>query len=514
MPNDNTVEIRIGAQLDSSLEASAKQAISAFDAIGASAAESFGAVAPAADTATTAMAQMATAAKQSAATAIESARQAGDEILSNDRIGSDEKLAAARAVWDQLLSGTQLTAQQRIQVERDEAEQESRIGQQATREAEEAARRALATDTEIARLQLEAKKQSLEQEVAAGELSKGQELEQLFELTEARDRATISQELSARSAVDFTTAAYAQMSDEIRKDYARLALDVAEYQRQIAASAAAMARDAAKSWEDANREVIGSEDQLVQGIFRGRETLGRLLEGLARDLVEKEIESDLNYWSERLLLDAEGHATEATGEKAGLLMRALMGQQETALTVEQAGAQMNAQVSAILTANAAKSAAQSEGMAQSIAMGSATIMNDASKAAASTYAAVAEIPIVGPFLAPAAAGAAFAAVAAYDTLTSAAGGQYQVLDDGQLTELHRNEMVMPASIADPMRGFFDGSLAGAREAAAPSATNHYHFNNSYNLSALDMAGMEGVMRRNSAQIMQHARNLARNQVRR
>jgi hypothetical protein len=488
MSNDSTVQITIAASLDPSLAASANAAKAAFDDVGASVAQSFGAVAPAANE------------------AVEAARQASERIVANDRIGE---------AWDQLLAGSRLSAQQRAQAARDEAQEETQIQEQATRAAGEEARRSLATSSEIARLQLEAKKQALGEEVAAGQLSRAQELEQLLALTEAADRARIAQEVTARSALDFTTAAYAAMTDEIRKDYAKLALDIAEYQRQIAANSEATAKEATRSWEDANREVIGSEDQFVQGIFHGRQKMGQLLEGLARDLVQKEIESDLNYWSERLLLDAEGHATEATGEKAGLLMRTMIGQQETAQTIGQATAQTNAEIAGVTTANAAKSAAQSQGMAQSVAMGSATIMNDASKAAASAYAAVADIPIVGPFLAPAAAGAAFAAVSAYDTLTSAEGGQYRVMDDGQLTELHRNEMVMPAGIADPMRDFFanfDGSVAGAG-GAAPS-THHYHFNNSYNLSALDSAGMENVMRRNSAQMTRFARNIARNQVRR
>lgn len=59
---------------------------------------------------------------------------------------------------------------------------------------------------------------------------------------------------------------------------------------------------------------------------------------------------------------------------------------------------------------AAKAAATAEGSAVEVAAGSAHIMNDAYEAAAGAYKAVVGIPIIGPFLAPIAAGVAFAAV--------------------------------------------------------------------------------------------------------
>src|SRR5262249_55515160 len=61
-------------------------------------------------------------------------------------------------------------------------------------------------------------------------------------------------------------------------------------------------------------------------------------------------------------------------------------------------------------------------------------------------------PIIGPIMAPIAAAAAFAGTMA---LGSAEGGQYLVPGD-QLTMLHRNEMVLPAGVADRMRGVIDG----------------------------------------------------------
>jgi hypothetical protein len=107
----------------------------------------------------------------------------------------------------------------------------------------------------------------------------------------------------------------------------------------------------------------------------------------------------------------------------------------------------------------ADSAAAAGKVAQAAA-GSATVFGDANKAASGAYSAVAGIPIVGPILAPAAAVAAFAAVMAYDVF-SAEGGFDIPAGLNPVTQLHEREMVLPASIAEPLRaGLGTGNRAG------------------------------------------------------
>lgn len=98
----------------------------------------------------------------------------------------------------------------------------------------------------------------------------------------------------------------------------------------------------------------------------------------------------------------------------------------------------------------------------------AQIAHAAGVAAARVYASIAAIPYVGPFLAPAAAAAALAAVVMIGkSLFSAEGGQVEVGEDGQLTELHKKEMVLPAWAADPLRKQLrSGSSSGVIGAAA------------------------------------------------
>lgn len=90
----------------------------------------------------------------------------------------------------------------------------------------------------------------------------------------------------------------------------------------------------------------------------------------------------------------------------------------------------------------------------------AQIAAHAAVAAAGAYAALAAIPFVGPFLAPVAAAAALAGVLALGkSIFSAEGGWGEVSHDGATTQLHKKEMVLPASIATPLRAAIaDGSV--------------------------------------------------------
>lgn len=72
------------------------------------------------------------------------------------------------------------------------------------------------------------------------------------------------------------------------------------------------------------------------------------------------------------------------------------------------------------------------------------------EAAAGAYNAVVGIPYVGPILAPIAAGTAFAAVSGFGASVASAAGGWEVPAD-QMALVHKNEMVLPASLSDRIR---------------------------------------------------------------
>jgi hypothetical protein len=150
-------------------------------------------------------------------------------------------------------------------------------------------------------------------------------------------------------------------------------------------------------------------------------------------------------------------------------------------------------------ANQAKVASDTTAESQSTAISSAAalkkIMHSAAVAAAKAYESVSDIPVVGPFLAPVAAAAAFVGVMAFGAIASAAGG-YDVPED-QMAMLHKDEKVLPARFKaglENMSEFFRTAPSGGGGYGSPALalggggsssggdTNHYyggdiHFHN-------------------------------------
>jgi len=101
------------------------------------------------------------------------------------------------------------------------------------------------------------------------------------------------------------------------------------------------------------------------------------------------------------------------------------------------------------------------------------ITNAAAQAGAKAYQAVVGIPIIGPILAPAAAAVAFAGVEAFGgDVASASGGWERVPADDAPALLHRNEMVLPANLAERVRGMTEGGGQGGSQVVHQ---HNYHF---------------------------------------
>jgi hypothetical protein len=150
---------------------------------------------------------------------------------------------------------------------------------------------------------------------------------------------------------------------------------------------------------------------------------------------------------------------------------------------------------------ASRNAIEATGAAQSKALDAATgksqITSAAATGAAKAYQAIVGIPYVGPVLAPIAAGVAFAGIEAFSgMISSARGGWERVPFDGAMTELHKDEMVLPAHIANPMRQMAQKGGQGGG--------NHYHIN------AMDMRSFTEAARRNQGGLAKVMKQAARN----
>ena len=121
------------------------------------------------------------------------------------------------------------------------------------------------------------------------------------------------------------------------------------------------------------------------------------------------------------------------------------------------------------------------------------IMADAKTAAANTYAAVSAIPIVGPFLAPPAAAAAFGAVMAFESFNE--GG---VVNQGGGMHVpilaKQGERVLTPTQTENFH-----SLVNNSQSQRSNVTNHLHYNPTVN--AYDRSGMRSTLQSHSDDIL-------------
>jgi hypothetical protein len=216
-----------------------------------------------------------------------------------------------------------------------------------------------------------------------------------------------------------------------------------------------------------NSQYLSAQDSFISSYLAGQTSLWTAAKQAFAQFLTQEIVADARMWAERALLAAEGQSAINAAEKGGMLFHLFAEATKTGETATQTGEQV-ATVAAGETAKTGAVAASQAAQVGIVAAGSAakstvaaagdskSILNAAYVSAAEAYKSVMEA-VPPPFnlvLAPLAAAGTFAAVAAWD-LVSAEGGEYMVRGNGVSYRLHDREAVMPASVADPMRNFFE-----------------------------------------------------------
>lgn len=99
----------------------------------------------------------------------------------------------------------------------------------------------------------------------------------------------------------------------------------------------------------------------------------------------------------------------------------------------------------------------------------ANVGASAAAAGAAGVASAAAIPVVGWAMAPAAGASDAAAALSFGSLAVAAGGWGDVPFDGAFAQLHKQEMVLPATLANPMRQMLGDYASPAAPASAYDA---------------------------------------------
>lgn len=210
-----------------------------------------------------------------------------------------------------------------------------------------------------------------------------------------------------------------------------------------------MALDSKQQFTEAFAPIKSAFGSTINGVIQGTTTLKQGLRNAFQSIAVSYAGSLAS-----MALDSAAHwAWELLG----------FGAKETAKTGIKTISE-TAQTGATIAGVAARTSAEEAGHLESIAMGVwaglKRIGNMAVEAAAGAYNAMVGIPYVGPIIAPIAAAVSFAAVMAFGGLMSSAGGDWQVGDD-RLNMVHKNETILPASIAAPLRDMIAKNSSGS-----------------------------------------------------
>lgn len=342
-----------------------------------------------------------------------------------------------------------------------------------------------AADIAIARSTLEAKKAVLESEVGANAQAAAAKFSALRDLVNqeyALDEQALQNELKG---LEDQPAAYNRVYNEIRTLKAKNVQDLAALDEQAAAAARRSAQQDSAGWRDSVKEIESAEGTLLSDLISKRRSLGASLVQVTASFAQQEIANDVKAMTTRMLLTQTEQNSQKALEQGGLLYHLLFDNQKTAATVSGATARTSAMSAAAGTQTSvtASAAAAQQGIAA--ATGASTVMGDAAKAFAGTYASVAQIPYVGWVMAPGAAAAAFAEVASMAGMASLDVGAWNVPHD-MVAQIHAGESVVPTTFAEGMRQ--NGGFSGAEQGAGGDIHIHNH------ITAWDHSSVEGMVK--------------------
>lgn len=210
----------------------------------------------------------------------------------------------------------------------------------------------------------------------------------------------------------------------IRRHYGEMTKEVQEGIARVNEAQDALRKQTAKQWEQVFNSIPAAFDSAMQGIGKNVTTMRELFRQFFVDLTKMSIE-----WGAATL---RNHIAVELAKK----------------NVTAAGV---AERVALETWGALQSVAKSAWAAL------INIANYAAQAIAATWASISAIPIVGPFLAPAVAvGVGAAVIGLAGQVHSAAGGFDIPSGVNPMTQLHAQEMVLPADLANRIRGMAGG----------------------------------------------------------
>jgi hypothetical protein len=250
---------------------------------------------------------------------------------------------------------------------------------------------------------------------------------------------------------------YNQASNQSLEVQARLAQQIQEIQQRAADATAA-------SWEKAMEPIASAFNTQIDAMMRGTESLrqaiGKVGASVIADFAHM-AEQSAEKWVIAEIVKTGATQTGAASREAiastesGGLFSTIGGMLARWFGMETA--KTAATTAGVATRTTETAAGAAAGAAAEKTAGATTVLGAAYKAAAGAYASVAQIPVVGWLLAPAAAAVAFGAVMAFDSFDK---GSYELPND-MIAQVHKGEMIVPAAQASDIRAMLGGTVSPA-----------------------------------------------------
>lgn len=403
---------------------------------------------------------------------------------------------------------------------------------------------------------LSTKKAALEEERAADLITKEGELQALKSFALEQDRAVIESLDVLLRTLSLGTTAYINAMNMRREAQSRLIGDTQKYNTEIVQAEAKAANSVSRNWTAAMDKVGSAFEASAGRYIAGQETLGKAAQNVVTTMVESTVSSIAHMAAQWVTANVlmrgasvatqnavlASQATGATGLSI-LISKSVglwFGGEASKVAASTSGAAARTAISAGETAKdegwflvrigkwiatqlgmtaaseggaiartAAEESATVDGVLSAKLAAIAQIQTDAAVASAAAYASTAAIPIVGPGLAPAAAGLAYASVQSMTGLVALATGTTDVPKD-MPAQLHQGEMVIPATFAAGIRsmmGSGGGSPAGGQMNLSYSPTINAGSGGS---GGLTKGQLSAILRTSQQELAQYIYNISRN----
>lgn len=322
------------------------------------------------------------------------------EKLQMHGLSQQDKLAISRKISQLELEELKKAHKDKLQLSQMEAEEQQRI--------------------ELHGLDLKRQQITLARQM--GDISAQDELQALRDLEDQKYQVELKAAEDRAALVKDEPVQYQQAMDKI-------AQIKRQHDLEMQKNSAALALEQKKEFDQMFTPITSAFEKSVTGMIQGTLTLQKAMQQMAQSIA-----MEFANMGVKLVVDwARNELFKTQATAAGAATRG---------TIESGAA---AQSTALSAGSAVKG-----------------ILNAAAETMANVYNALAGIPVVGPAIAPAAAATAGATVSGFAGSVMSASGGYDIpAGVNPMTQLHQQEMVLPAHIANPLRDMIAQQGGGA-----------------------------------------------------